>query len=162
MARFRHLFFWVVAIPACWLCAYRWTFRMCPIFVDGGGMMPPFHFGGYGSAWGSIENVLWAYRLVASICTLAICLPAMVLCRRWRGSQTALFFASSACSLALLIAAGEVLWWATEHNLWVGAWVFRLASFDVFVLRFEQNMKFLLPLSAIGGVLPLLRRRLDG
>jgi hypothetical protein len=151
MARSRYLFFWVVAIPACWLCAYRWTFRMCPIFVDGGGMMPSFHFGGYGSAWGSIENVLWAYRLVASICTLAICLPAMVLCRRWPGSRTALFFASLAGSLALLVAAGEVLYWATEHNRWTGAWVFRAASFDDELSGLVQNMKLLLPLSAIGG-----------
>jgi hypothetical protein len=131
---------------------------MAPIFVDGGGMMPSVHFGGHGSG-GSIENVLWAYRLLASICTLAICLPAVVLCRRWRGSQTALFFASSAGSLALLIAAGEALHWASEYNLWTGSFgVFRVV--DVF--DFVQNMKFLLPLSAIGGALPLVRRRLDG
>jgi hypothetical protein len=160
MARFRYLFFWVVAIAACWLCAYRWIGGPPPIF-HGHGIQPPFHFGGYASCSGSIENVLWAYRLVASICTVAICLPAMVLCRRWRSTRTALFFASSAGSLALLIAAGEVLYWASEHNLWTGAFgVFRVASTDVFV--FVQNMKFLLPLSAIGGALALVRRRLDG
>ena len=160
MARFRYIFFWVVAIAACWLCAYRWIGGPPPIF-HGHGIQPPFHFGGYASGSGSNENVLWAYRLVASICTVAICLPAMVLCRRWRGSRTALFFASSSGSLALLIAAGEVLYWASEHNLWTGTLaVFRVASTDAFT--FAQNMKFLLPLSAIGGALALVRRRLDG
>jgi hypothetical protein len=51
--------------------------------------------------------------------------------------------------------------WADTHNLWTGSFgVFRVASIDLF--GFVQNMKFLVPLSVIGGALPLVRRRLDG
>ncbi len=163
MARFLRRYFWLVAMPAYWLCTFWLLISVFRITADGSGPTTSFYWGDHPPAPTLAEyyqnldirlRFLYPYWIAAAIITALACGVTGKLVRFLRPKSSRLFLASFATCLFLLLLASAISDAGAALRLW------RAPMMYISISSIFWGLKVFVPLSLLAGCLALARSRL--
>jgi hypothetical protein len=149
---------WLAVVAVYWCCAVWFLFRVAPILVDGGGPSPTFYWGShyptptlqeYDRNIGIRLQFQYPYWCAASIITIAGCVVAPWLVRRWRPRRSHVVLAASGATLLLLLAVAAVSDIGIVLHIWWGP-----TMYGGYMLPL---LKVVVPMSLFAGLLAFIR-----
>lgn len=158
---------WWLVVLVYWAVTLYCLRDASPVFFDGGGPMPSFHWGdppapdlaGYYSHRVYYDSVFLApYVLVALTVTIVGCVAAPRLARESKLLPANAFVGTGIATFALLAALALASDIGSHLQLWSGPMFFLHGSwnvYDLFVLS-----KLFLPISGLAGAVEVANRRL--
>ncbi|MGA8437918.1 MAG: hypothetical protein WB762_10930 [Candidatus Sulfotelmatobacter sp.] len=165
MAKFLRRYFWLIAIPVYWLCAFWLLASVFRITADGSGPTATFYWGDqpptptlpeYYENLGIRLRFLYPYWIAAAVITELACgVTARVVFLLLPKSRR-VFLASFVTCLLLLLLAQAISDIGTTLHLWRASMMY-ISFFSIF-----WGLKAFIPLSLLAGCLALARSRLYG
>jgi hypothetical protein len=163
MSRFLRRYFWLIALPAYWLCAFWLLISVFRITADGGGPTSNFYWGDhpptptlaeYHQNLGIRLRFLYPYWIAAAIITTLACGVTARVVHFLRPKSRRVFLASFVACLLLLFLAQTISDVGTALHLWRASMMYT-SFFSIF-----WSLKAFVPLSLLAGCLALARSRL--